>query len=465
LIIMKSIRHNSYAVEYVLKLKLDINDRQLSGSSRVTVVSYSGKPAGTLRFILNHGLKPLDVRGELISKWRWYRGSIGGLRELFVNVIEITYDKRSENDNRIEITIDFEGSIRDYSSVFPYVKDCIGEYTLIRTDAYSYPVFLANNDLSFHNLVSSVISQRFKYRIEVAAPRDYVVANVGKLVGHKVREDYKVYVYISKVPSWRMDIAVAKFRVLEEKQDDLRIFYLPEDKEYAERILYTLKNCLKYYEELFGKPARWNGYTIIELPETWGSQADYTGMLLERKGFTDSHHAGIYHELAHLWNAQSAEHPPSRFLDEGFASYFQLLAERRFIGDKWFKERLRNAREKIRELAKKTPKLLEVPLADYGKYYLTDASYLVGVLLLYVLNRLTGDQCFYKAIRRFLEKHYETPATLESFKEAFVEICGDRIRSFLEEWFYTTKPVELIIEKDIDEIIELYKSRLYESLQ
>ncbi|RLG44153.1 MAG: hypothetical protein DRN78_00525 [Thermoproteota archaeon] len=445
--------------EYVLKLKLNINDRWLRGSSRVTIVDHSGRPIDTIRFILNHGLKPIDVKGECINKWRWYRKSLSDLRDLIVNVIEIIYDKLPRKDKRIELTIDYEGSIKDYSNVFPYVKDCIGEYTFIRTDAYSYPILLVNG-LKFHDLVSSVINQRFKYRIEVDVPQGYVVANVGKLVNHKIKDEYETYVYVSKVPSWRIDIAIAKFEVLEEKENDLKVFYLPEDKEYAIRILDALKNCLKYYKELFGKPVRWNGYTIIELPETWGSQADYTGMLLERKSFADPYHVGVYHELAHLWNAQSAEQPPSRFLDEGFASYFQLLAERRFIGDKWFKKRLRKAREKLKDLVKKTPKLLEVPLADYGRYYLTDASYLVGALLLYVLHRLVGDQCFYKAIRRFLEKYYERPATLESFIETFVEVCGSKIRSFLEEWLYTTKPVKLIIEKDVDEVVEQYRRTL-----
>lgn len=179
------------------------------------------------------------------------------------------------------MTIDYEGSIKDYSNVFPYVKDCIGEYTLIRTDAYSYPILLVN-DLRFHGLVSSIVNQRFKYRIEVNVPQGYVVANVGRLVNHKVKDEYEVYVYVSKVASWRIDIAIARFKVLEEKEDDLKVFYLPGDKEYAVKILNALKNCLRYYRELFGEPAKWNGYTIIELPETWGSQADYTGMLLER---------------------------------------------------------------------------------------------------------------------------------------------------------------------------------------
>ena len=51
--------------EYVSKLKLNINNRWLRGSSRVTIVNHSGKP--------NHGVKPLDVKGEYINKWRWYR--------------------------------------------------------------------------------------------------------------------------------------------------------------------------------------------------------------------------------------------------------------------------------------------------------------------------------------------------------------------------------------------------------
>ncbi len=444
---------------YDLRLKLDIRGKWLNGSSRITIVSHGGKSIDELRFVLNHGLKPLDVKGDNIREWRWYRRSLGDLRDLVVNVTEIIWDKPLGKDGVIELTVDYEGGIRDYSYVFPYVKDCIGGYTLIRTDAFSYPILLLG-DLRFHDLVSSVTNQRFKYRIEVDVPRGYVVANVSELVDHRVSDEREIYVYVSKVPSWRIDIAIARFEALEEEENDLKVFYLPEDKGYATEMLDALKNCLEYYRKLFGEPARWNGYTIIELPETWGSQADYTGMLLDRKSFTDPYRRGIYHELAHLWNAKSGERVPSRFLDEGFASYFQLLAEKKFIGDNWFKGRLEMFPEKLKSLAEKTPKLLDIPLVDYGKHYLTDASYLIGTLLLYVLHKLVGDQCFYKAIRRFLKEHYEQPATLENFKNIFIETCGNKIKIFLEEWIYTPKPVKLVIEKDVDEIIKQYEKIL-----
>ena len=70
-----------------------------------------------MRFILNYGLKPLSIKGEHINEWRWYRRSLSDLRDLLVNVIEITYDEFSSRDKRIELTIDYEGGIKDYSNV------------------------------------------------------------------------------------------------------------------------------------------------------------------------------------------------------------------------------------------------------------------------------------------------------------------------------------------------------------
>ncbi len=243
------------------------------------------------------------------------------------------------------------------------------------------------------------------------------------------------------------------------------MFHLPEDGDYAPKVLNALRECLKFFKEVLGDPPRWCGFTVIELPEGYGSQADYVGILLQRSDFIDPKHLGIYHELAHLWNAKTAEYPPSRFFDEGFASYFQLLAERRFLGEEWFRRRLSKLVERLRGLIRERPELLKVPIANYGRYGLTDASYYVGSLLLHILHELLGDEGFFKTIRKFLREHYEKPATLDDFITAFTNRYGSSVEELIREWLYTTKPLKELMSKDLRELIEEYLSRIEKSFK
>ncbi|OYT37236.1 MAG: hypothetical protein B6U89_07660, partial [Desulfurococcales archaeon ex4484_58] len=354
-------------LEIFLTLKIDPDHGSLGGIATYTIMNHS-RFNDKIRFIINKGLRVDDVESShFIKEVKQYGDTLSDLEKVYVNVLDIIFDKQLNINEKLKLSIRFSGVIKDYSHVFSYVKDRVGEYTLIRTDAYSYPIPIFGK-LSFNNLVSSILNQRFNYRLEVNVPRGYVVANVGKQVLHRVSSNRELYVFVSKIPSWRIDVAITKFKYLYREDLDLKIYYLPDDEEYACKILNALTNCYNYYKSLFGEPIKWNGYTIIELPESWGSQADYTGMLLERKSFIDPKHIGVYHELAHLWNVASGEEYPSRFLDEGFASYFQLLAEKKFIGEQWFVERINSVHEKIKSLIKNIPKLSEIPLVDYGKY-------------------------------------------------------------------------------------------------
>ena len=107
--------------EYVLRLRLDITGKWLEGSSRITIAGRIEELVTKLRFILNRGLKPVNVRGRHVGRWKWYRRSLDDLENLVVNVIEVELSKSifSGEGRETELVIGYEGSIRDYSSVFP----------------------------------------------------------------------------------------------------------------------------------------------------------------------------------------------------------------------------------------------------------------------------------------------------------------------------------------------------------
>lgn len=201
------------------------------------------------------------------------------------------------------------------------------------------------------------------------------------------------------------------------------------------------------------------GYTVIEIPDGWGGQADVTGALIPAGEFrSPSGVATLYHELAHLWSVPSAEDPPSRFLDEGIASYLQLLAEEELMG-KSIADRLERARDRLRDMASRRGELLEVPISDYGRHGLTDASYIVGAWILHILRAALGD-CVWKALSSLVLEHIRKPASLEDFVRHIRTACGRKAGELARRLLSTSEPAKLIVGSwSLEEILERYRIR------
>lgn len=429
---------------YDLYADIDVLNGFMKANCGIKLENKGGEPVGKVTFLLNRGLtvnlvkcmgRHANFTQQLIC--------LEDLRDLEVNFIEITFDEPLNLGDFVRLAINYEGSILDYQHVFEYVRDSITEvFTLIRPDAYSYPVI---GTLQFRDSIPLIVSQQFDYKLKIRVPRGYVVASFGKLVNEIGFDDKVLYIYESKLPSYRIDFAVAKFKKISDRQSDLHVFVFEEDYKYAVRILDELKKTLKFYSDWFGSPLKWAGFTIIEIPSHWGGQANLTGILLSDEVFRNpSRISKLYHELAHLWCVKSREKYVSRFFDEGLASYLQLLAERSFLGEEYFNKQLERFREKFMELAKRNPRLFEVSISKYGEYMLTDASYYIGAFIFYVLHRLIGDERFKMLIRALIEKYGEDGVIMDDFKKLIVAICGEKFGSFIDEWIYGNEPAKLL---------------------
>ena len=141
-------------------------------------------------------------------------------------------------------------------------------------------------------------------------------------------------------PTWRIDIAVARFKVVEDEGRKIRVFAIPEDEGEGRRILEAAQKSFRLSSGLFGEVGDFPGFTIIEVPEGWGSQAADFYILQTAAAFRDKGRTSeLYHEIAHNWNVRAKPAiQRCRYFDEAFASYFQGLAIRGFEGAEGFGE-------------------------------------------------------------------------------------------------------------------------------
>jgi len=357
----------------------------------------------------------------------------------------------------IKLTLGYRGQIFGYTEVFAYVHDKIGEdYSLLRPDTFAYPMLA---EPSFSSL-SEAYGKRFTYELEAIVPAGYVVACGGELVDKREKEGKATFVYRSQTPVWRLDVAAARFKLLANADNSLRVYVLPGDEAGGARVLDGMERVVQFFTAQFG-PARGGArYTAIEIPDGWGSQAGDYYFLQTAAAFKDPERLHeVYHEIGHSWNVRAKpEVKRARWFDEAFASYFEALALRALDSEKAFEARMTRYREAFRRQARRDTRNAETPIAEYGKQELGGNSYTKGAWSLYVLHRIVGEEKFREMIRAFLAEYGDRQADFQDFERLAKRVTARDLGRYFAEWIYGAESSRLLLEEiPTDEIVKRYQ--------
>jgi aminopeptidase N len=180
------------------------------------------------------------------------------------------------------------------------------------------------------------------------------------------------------------------------------------------------------------------GYTVIEMPEGYGSEATPGYLLQAAAAFRDPEAvAEVYHEVGHSWNARASPRVQGdRWFDEAFASYFAALALGTFNGPAARDSQMARARSKFLVAVAKDSLNATVPIAQYGAHGLGDDSYTKGAWSLYVLNRAMGDNAFRAALRDLFAEYGDRPADYHSFEVIADRAAGRSLSEWFRAWIY-----------------------------
>ncbi len=430
-------------LRYELALTVDPDHSLLRGTAAITVNLQDRHP-NELLLMLNKGLTVQEAKLDskqlnIIQKTSPFKD----LPEFKVNMVKIEVDQHTPLKSPTILSLSYQGRLQSYQNVFGYLKDRIWEkFTLIRLDSFAYPTIAPSPE--FKTLVPFIVSQRFHFNLHINVPSDFVAASFGDLYMKKKSGRRTTYSYKNRIPNWRIDIAIADYAGISDDKAKIHIYAFKDDSKHADRIMDEIKRVRDFYTRWFGSPPAWAGYTVIEIPEGYGSQANPEGILLTSDAFTKPERIdSLYHEIAHLWTVKSGEKYISRFFDEGLASYMQLLAIKHLIGEGRFEAKLKEIGERFRQMAKNRPELLEVPITDYGKHGLTDASYLIGAFTLYNLHLRIGDEKLREIVRKLIEMGGKEGVTFNHLKKLLKEIGEEE---FLDKWIYGTRPAQLLTQ-------------------
>lgn len=427
-------------LHYDLDIKVNYQKQKLEAVCQISVLNHTENPVDHIPLELYRLMKVISIKDNLGRDlpFRQQVLACDNEPEFQLNFINVQIKPEIKRNEKRTISVRYEGYLKGYTEVMGYVRDCINpKFTIIREDSRAYP------QIGHPSGEGSTwkISQAFTYRIRVTVPESLVVANGGKLIDKKIKDGWVTYLYQNIKPSWRMDIAISKYKVLEE--DKIKIFAFTEDGARGEILMKTIKNTLKLYKSWFGPLYEFEGLTFIEIPDDWGSQKDANTIIQTAAAFKDDKRLyEIYHELTHLWNVLPKEKNPPRW-EEGLACFLQYLTveklEKRPALEESFKRYIRY----IKETYTKHPQSRQVAMIDFGKKGITNLSYTVGRIFFEILYNLVGQDTFNHIIGSFYRKYYPL-ATAEEFFKYLDQQTERDLGQFIKDWIYSNRYVGFI---------------------
>lgn len=445
-------------VLYQLEVAIDYVQRSLTGRAGITVKNPGTEPAGTVPFVLYRLLKVTSVldSDETPIPFEQRVVAFEDFGRLQVNYLELNLAQPISPGEERKVVIAYEGYLEGASETgMSYVKDRISpEFTILRSDAFAFPCL---GFPSFFALRKAGLPV-FDWEARIDVPDTLNVANGGRLVEKTVDQGRASYRYASIKPSWRMDFAIGAYEVLEEA--GVKVFHFAEDREGARSAARSFARAFRTFSDWFGPQHDFESFSILEVPEGYGGQADITCILQTADAFRDPSRAFlIYHEVSHLWNVPVTDTPSPR-IEEGFAVFLQWLLTDLDEGKNGalLDEKLESIAAGLQDRFEEKPALKEISMIDYGRREVTDLAYRVGALMFAILHRNTSEQEFQAIFRDFYRDHWKSGASTQQFVDlAQLKTKADVSRIF-HDWLFTTDFVKVLESgTSFDEMARSYR--------
>jgi aminopeptidase N len=143
------------------------------------------------------------------------------------------------------------------------------------------------------------------------------------------------------------------------------------------------------------------------------------------------------HETAHQWfgDLVTCKDWGHAWLNEGFATYFEMLFQEKQYGvDEFSWARWQNRNNWMQQ-----QRLFSVPIVthSFGEWAENSGNvYTKGGLVLHMLRSQLGDADFYKGLKHYLEKNRNQNVVTADLVKAIEEATGKSVEEFFNQWVY-----------------------------
>ena len=290
------------------------------------------------------------------------------------------------------------------------------------------------------------VNDKIEFDLSISAKAPYQVIANGALVRfEQVKDsDYFQWSYDMKHPmsSYLLAFVVGHYNLKRETSKTnvpLELYYYPEDSLKVESTYRYSKRMFDFLEEEIGYPYPWQNYKQVPVHDFLYAGMENTSLtifsdafVVDDTGFNDKNYVNVNaHELAHQWfgdlvTAASGEH---HWLQEGFATYYALLAEKDIFGKNYY----------IWQLYKSAQDLMLQDQANQGSSLLNPKAssltfYQRGAWVIHMLRQAIGEDNFKRSVENYLNKFAFKSATTADFINEVEAVSGYDMTDFVNTW-------------------------------
>lgn len=291
------------------------------------------------------------------------------------------------------------------------------------------------------------VNEKVVFNISIEFDSSFEVLSNGKLDGTTIypplSNPNKIWHYKMKKPmsSYLVMMAIGKFtkQTTKTKSGTPLEFYL--DQKDANKFETTYKyttQIFDFFEQEIGVKYPWEIYRQVPVRDFLYSGMENTtstifsqDFVVDEIGFNDKTYINVNaHELAHQWfgNLITAETGKHHWLQEGFATYYALLAEKELFGDDYFQWELYEMAERLQQASKTDT----IPLLNEKASSLT--FYQKGAWALHYLRSSIGAENFQKAVKNYLKKYGFKNVNTTNFLKEVNAVSNFNTTTFQQNW-------------------------------
>jgi aminopeptidase N len=287
------------------------------------------------------------------------------------------------------------------------------------------------------------VNEKMIFNLEVVFDSNYQVVSNG-ILHSKVNHEHSTYwKYTMQKPmsSYLLMLAIGKFDKKTEYSKSgipLEMYDEPKDSYKFEPSYRYSKQIFDYLEKEIGVKYPWKIYKQIPVHDFLYAGMENTSATLfssrymvDSTGFEDRNYTNVNaHELAHQWfgDLVTAESGKHHWLQEGFATYYALLAEKEIYGEDYFYSKLYDYAQQLKQASKTDT----IPILNAKASSLS--FYQKGAWALFVLHEGIGDKAFKKAVQNYLKKYSFQTVNTQDFFDEIKKVSDYDLDNFSKVW-------------------------------
>ena len=246
--------------------------------------------------------------------------------------------------------------------------------------------------------------------------------------------------------SYLVMLAIGNFvkQTAKTKSGTVLEFYLDKkDKDKFEPTYRYSKQIFEFLEEVIGVKYPWEVYRQVPVRDFLYAGMENTtstifsqDFVVDSIGFNDKNYVNVNaHELAHQWFGDliTAKESKHHWLQEGFATYYALLAEKEAFGDDYFYNQLYQYAQELQHANQYD----SIPILNEKASSLT--FYKKGAWALHVLRENIGEKNFRKAVKSYLKKYAFKNVNTDDFLSEINKVSKYDTAAFMKNWLESPK--------------------------